>query len=156
MLHQTKNQTSPSQSRLKNREISEAAGGCMSVACTQRTSACSNFIQVSWLRLNCESLDSLCIQKTQNIFPLSFCHLNLLWLQKEVPPRTFNCLGKGSLRAPDGVSDSNRGLGRNRPALSSHRSLGSRPQSGHAASKGRPSLGEASSLRSKPAFLNHR
>lgn len=75
--------------------------------------------EVSWLRFNCENPGSLCVQRTQNIFPFSFCHLNLFWLQKEVPPRTFNCLGKGSLRAPDGVSDSRRGLGGNRPALSS-------------------------------------
>lgn len=64
--------------------------------------------EVSWLRFNCEGSYSLCVQRTQNIFPFSFCHLNLLWLQMELLPRTFDCLGKGSSRAPDGVGDSRR------------------------------------------------
>lgn len=101
---QTRDPTSPRQGRLKNRESSKVVGGHMLAAGTQR---CRNHRpvlilynrEVSWLRFNCENSGSLCVQRTQNIFPFSFCHLNLLWLQKEVPPRTFNCLGKGSLRA---------------------------------------------------------
>lgn len=48
---------------------------------------------ISQLGLNCESSCIHYVQRTQNIFPFSFCQLNLLWLQKEAPPRAFSRLG---------------------------------------------------------------
>lgn len=151
MIPGTQDQRSPGQGGLKTRKGSKAAGGhpalhpavsCMGPEVQELQPGLILYDgEVSWLRFNCESSYSLCVQRTQNIFPFSFCHLNLLCLQTEVPPRTFACLGKGSSNAPDGVSDSGRGLG-GTGRLCPPAQPGCRPQSWRA-SQGGPSGGEA-------------